>query len=125
MRFSLNGDTVFAPHSGALRVNSETAAGSQEVECCCAQSRAARRVALSELRPGEVGVVADAALGEADAAFLRAMGLCNDARIRLCRAGEPCIVAVGSFGGECGCGSMCRIGLARRLAEKIYVNVQA
>lgn len=84
-----------------------------------------RRVALTDLRPGEVGVVEDATLEASDAAFLRAMGLCNEAKVRLCRAGEPCIVAVGSFGSDCGCGSVCRIGLARPLAQRIYVTVSA
>jgi Fe2+ transport system protein FeoA len=87
--------------------------------------KARRRVPLTELRQGEVGVVEDAALDDSDAAFLRAMGLCNEAKVRLCRAGEPCIVAVGSFGSECGCGSVCRIGLARPLAQRIYVTVGA
>lgn len=67
------------------------------------------------------------------------MGLCQDARIRLCRTGEPCIVAVGSGGSICGCGEgdglgtgkaqvawsggSFRIGLARMLAERIFVSV--
>jgi hypothetical protein len=55
------------------------------------------------------------------------MGLHNEARVRLCRAGEPCIVAVSSSlasgrgGNDCGCASECRIGLARRLADRILV----
>jgi hypothetical protein len=85
-----------------------------------------RRVAISELRCGEIGVVQEAALDASDAAFLRAMGLCNEARVRLARAGEPCIVTVGGVGGDCGCrGSACRIGLARPLAERIFVTVEA
>lgn len=84
-----------------------------------------RRVQLTELRAGDVGVVAESVLEEADAAFLRAMGLHNEAKVRVCRVGEPCIVAVGSFGSDCGCGSVCRIGLARPLAQKIYVTVDA
>jgi len=77
-------------------------------------------------------------LAEEDAALLRAMGLCTNARVRLCRVGEPCIVAIqcgkrspagivadGSrrhAGGEHWTGS--RIGLARSLAERILVSVE-
>ncbi|HYE03262.1 MAG TPA: FeoA family protein [Phycisphaerales bacterium] len=74
-------------------------------------------VRLTQLKRGQSAVVVDARLEKGDAAFLRAMGLCAAARVRLCRAGEPCIVAVG-----CGCGGTCRIGLARPLAERIVVR---
>jgi Fe2+ transport system protein FeoA len=75
-------------------------------------------VSLSQLRPGQCGVVRSSSVGESDAALLGAMGLCCNAKVRLCRAGEPCIVSV--VGGR---GSSCRIGLARPLAEKIMVDV--
>ncbi len=74
--------------------------------------------ALTQLRPGQVGVVRSAGLCEQDAALLGAMGLRCDAKVRLCRAGEPCIVAITS-----GRGAGCRIGLARPLADKIVVDV--
>lgn len=91
--------------------------------CCETTQTGARRVALTDLRRGEVGVVAEASLDESEAAFLRAMGLCVEARVRLCRVGEPCIVAVGN---DCDCrGASCRIGLARPLAKKIFVTVGA
>lgn len=96
------------------------------IEACC--QPLARRVALSELRHGQVGVVTESALDESDAAFLRAMGLCNEARVRLTRAGEPCIVTVGSdcgcAGGKDGRGWACRIGLAKPLAQRIFVTVE-
>jgi Fe2+ transport system protein FeoA len=88
---------------------------------------------LCELRPGEVGRVVEKRLDEADRAVLRAMGLNQDSTVRLCRAGEPCIVAVMSGGREdCGAGELgggggggvCRIGLARPLAERVYVQVR-
>jgi hypothetical protein len=75
-------------------------------------------ISLSQLRPGQAGRVRAADLGEADAALLGAMGLCCDAHVRLCRAGEPCIVAV-LTGGR----ASCRIGLARPLAERIHVDI--
>lgn len=93
--------------------------------CCGHPVVTTRRVALTTLKPGQQGVVAGGTLDEADAAFLRAMGLQNDAKVRMCRAGEPCIVAVGSIGVECGCTSVCRIGLARPLAERIIVTIDA
>ena len=75
-------------------------------------------ISLSQLKPGQCGVVREAGVGEADAALLGAMGLCCNAKVRLCRAGEPCIVAITT-----GRGAGCRIGLARPLAEKIIVDV--
>jgi Fe2+ transport system protein FeoA len=75
-------------------------------------------IALSQLRPGQSGVVKAAEVGTSDAALLGAMGLCCNAKVRLCRAGEPCIVAISS-----GNGAGCRIGLARPLAERIMVEV--
>jgi hypothetical protein len=68
------------------------------------------------LRRGQCGVVHTDSVTEEDAALLEAMGLCDQARVRLCRHGEPCIVAVEVSPGVC-----CRIGLARRLAERINV----
>jgi Fe2+ transport system protein FeoA len=75
------------------------------------------RCSLNQLKPGETGVVRTAPSGREDAAVLAAMGLCCNAKVRLCRAGEPCIVAV--LGGG---GSGCRIGLARPLADQIMVE---
>lgn len=72
---------------------------------------------LTALKPGQSGVVVDAAMDADDAAQLRAMGLRPNARVVLCRSGEPCIVRVL---GACGCES--RIGLARPLAERVMVN---
>jgi Fe2+ transport system protein FeoA len=78
----------------------------------------AKPVSLTQLKPGQAGVVRSAALSGSDAAMLGAMGLCCNAKVRLCRAGEPCIVAVTT-----GRGAGCRIGLARPLAEKILVDL--
>lgn len=74
-------------------------------------------ISLNQLAPGESGIVRSAQINSADAAMLGAMGLCCNATVRLCRAGEPCIVAVVS-----GRGSGCRIGLARPLADRIMVE---
>lgn len=76
----------------------------------------------------------DKHLDEDDRKILRAMGLHKDCTLRMCRAGEPCIVAVlGLTGTATGVGdgrqaaaggSGCRIGLARPLAERIVVQVR-
>jgi len=80
------------------------------------------RKPLAELRPGQTGVVHDLESNEADAAVLRAMGLRGNARVRLCRAGEPCIVSILSGSAE-QCSEGCRIGLARPLALRVLVDV--
>ncbi len=104
-------------------------------DCGCAQADAGRlptavslnqiaatppAARLTALKPGQSGVVVDAAMDDDDAAQLRAMGLRPNARVVLCRSGEPCIVRVL---GACGCES--RIGLARPLAERVMVNPAA
>jgi len=78
---------------------------------------------LSNLKRGQTGVLCESTLASDDAALLRAMGLHPAARIRLCRVGEPCIVSVAGGAGGCGCGSTCRIGLAKSLAARIYVTL--
>lgn len=82
-------------------------------------SNSRQAVALTQLQRGQSGVVCEAQLGRADAALLGAMGLACSAKVRLCRAGEPCIVAVLTGGS-----ASCRIGLARPLAERIMVEVE-
>lgn len=72
---------------------------------------------LTQLQPGECGTVEGCSLPPADRKLLSAMGLRDRATIVLCRLGEPCIVRV--MGG-CGCSS--RIGLARPLAEQVFVT---
>lgn len=84
-------------------------------------------VRLTDLRADQTGVLVEARLDSGDAALLRAMGLCDRSTLRLCRLGEPCVVAVGGRlapdAKACTCGGTCRIGLARPLAERIYVSV--
>lgn len=68
------------------------------------------------LDPGQV--VGQAGLAADDAGMLRAMGLHPNATVRLCRLGDPCIVQVGRERGD-----SCRLGVARRIAERITVCV--
>lgn len=80
--------------------------------------------ALSALSSGMTGVVRAITLDQENAKLLCAMGLCVGARIRLVRAGEPCVVAVGGVNhGRCKCGGRCRIGVAKGLAASILVEV--
>lgn len=101
------------PHTQSLQTQKAT-----EAPVACSVPSA-----LSSLRRGQTGVLCEERLASDDAAMLRAMGLHPAARIRLCRVGEPCIVAVAGGTGGCGCGSTCRIGLARSLASRIFVTV--
>lgn len=76
-----------------------------------------KTVPLSQLRDGDCGTVCECDLQGNDGALLRAMGLCPNARVRLCRGGGRMIVAVGA-GGDGGS----RIGIARELADRILVS---
>jgi Fe2+ transport system protein FeoA len=82
------------------------------------------RVALTSLRPGQLGVVCETCLDPGDASMLRAMGLRPNATVRVCRFGEPTILeilAVTPDSGPCQCNCSCRIGLAKELAARITV----
>ena len=87
------------------------------------QAPAPGSVSLTTLRAGQTAMVCQTSLDPGDAALLRAMGLRPLARIRVCRLGEPCIVEVLSGNETCGRkgGCVCRIGLARPLAERVMV----
>lgn len=87
-------------------------------EGCCPPEVATRRVRLTQLRDGQTGKVLTSQLDPQDAQVLSAMGLRADAEVRLCRTGQPCIVAVVGVHGLC-----CRIGLAGSLAERVVVGV--
>jgi Fe2+ transport system protein FeoA len=82
-------------------------------------------VSLTTLQAGQMATVFQTCLDPNDAALLRAMGLRPSARIRVCRLGEPCIVEVMSGSESCGRpgGCVCRIGLAKPLAEKVMVGL--
>ena len=76
------------------------------------------RIKLSQLAVGRRAFVSGSDLDESEASLLLAMGLGPDVEVRMCRLGEPCIVAL-----PCGCDmSGCRIGLAKKVAERVYVR---
>jgi len=90
-------------------------------QTCCQPLETARApISLAQLRRGETATVASSDLPEADRSLLRAMGLRDDARVMMCRGGEMCIVRVM---GHCACAS--RIGIARTLAERVFLRAES
>ena len=76
-----------------------------------------RSVPLTQLPRGRRATVDTSGVDHDDAQVLRAMGLKPNAEVKVCRLGEPCIVAIAN---QCGLG--CRIGLSRRLAEAVMAS---
>lgn len=70
-----------------------------------------RPVSLSDLRTGQRGLVEDAERCE-DCDLLSALGMTEQCRFRVCKAGAPCIVQIGGT----------RIGLAADVASRIMVR---
>jgi Fe2+ transport system protein FeoA len=68
-------------------------------------------VRLSQLPAGSTAEFRTADLADDDSALLRALGLTERCRLRVCKAGEPCIVQVRAT----------RIGLSREVAAGILV----
>jgi hypothetical protein len=77
-------------------------------------------VALCCMKSGECGIIRRLLANGADGAYLRALGLRANQRVRLCRASGPWIVEVGCNGGPTS-----RIGLAKDLAEQVQVEIAA
>lgn len=87
-------------------------------EGCCGATGSGRIVSLCCMTPGQCGIIRQNAATGADAAYLRALGLRVNQRVRLCRASGPWIVEVGCQGGPA-----CRIGLAKDMAQQVQVEV--
>jgi Fe2+ transport system protein FeoA len=68
-------------------------------------------IALSTLTVGSSATLHEAKLDLESARLLRALGLSSAGTLRLCKAGEPCIVQVGAT----------RIGVSRDVASRILV----
>ncbi|MEZ6171800.1 MAG: FeoA family protein [Phycisphaerales bacterium] len=73
--------------------------------------------ALSTLPRGRVARVHMTHLPDRDAAYLRALGLRENSRVKVCQRGQPCIVEVLDV-----CNQSCRVGLSRVLADKVLVE---
>jgi len=74
-----------------------------------------RPVRLTQLSTGTIARLHAAELGLDDCALLRALGLTDHCVLRVCKAGEPCIVQVRST----------RIGLSREVARGLLVIPEA
>ena len=72
-------------------------------------------VPLSDLRRGARGTMHAAQLPCDECEFLRAMGMTERCRFRVCRTGEPCIVMIDST----------RLGLSRAVSRSILVSPAA
>jgi Fe2+ transport system protein FeoA len=72
-------------------------------------------VSLAQLQAGTMARMHAAQLTREDCALLRALGLSDRCLLRVCKAGEPCIVQVRAT----------RIGLSRELARSILVIPEA
>ena len=72
-------------------------------------------IPLSQLRAGSTARLHSAELTKDDCALLNALGLTNSCLLRVCKAGEPCIVEVKAT----------RIGLSRALARGVFVVPEA
>ncbi len=73
----------------------------------------ARPMTLADLQTGQRGFVEDADQCE-DCDLLSALGMTEQCRFRVCKAGAPCIVQIGGT----------RIGLAADVASRIMVRPQ-
>ena len=69
-------------------------------------------VPLSTLRRGDSATVRRCMLEPQECELLSAMGLRGECRLRVCRAGEPCIVQVDAT----------RLGLSSAMARLVMVN---
>jgi Fe2+ transport system protein FeoA len=67
-------------------------------------------VPLTELRPGALATL-HGVLDPESRPVLRALGLIDACRLRVCKLGDPCIVQVRST----------RIGLSRAVAQRVLV----
>jgi Fe2+ transport system protein FeoA len=68
-------------------------------------------VRLADLPAGATARFHGAVIGGVDEALLRALGMTERSLVRVCKAGEPCIVQVRAT----------RIGLSRELAAGVLV----
>jgi Fe2+ transport system protein FeoA len=68
-------------------------------------------IPLCDLALGDTARVHQADVDSSTARFLRALGLTRVSELRLCKAGEPCIIQVRST----------RIGLSQDVAQRIFV----
>lgn len=111
-------------HRSETNITGNVTKVNASVPCGCGEpTSAAKPISLHSLAPGRVARVCENCLSDQDVVMLRAMGMKPGAMVRVCRAGEPCIVEVLAprGGGPCGCDCSTRIGLAKDLAMRVMV----
>lgn len=74
-------------------------------------SSAAQALPLTQLAEGQSARLLDARLASEDCLLLKALGLTDHCRLRLCKCGDPWIVQVRTT----------RIGLAESVARNLFV----
>lgn len=70
-------------------------------------------VPLTEVAPGRMATLCEARVDDDTRGLLRALGLTDACRLRLCKRGEPCILQVRSA----------RIGVSEPVARCLFVVV--
>lgn len=97
-----------------------------EASGCCSADGACEEpqrppMAMTAMPVNTCAHVCETCMDPRDAAMLRAMGMRPNAKVRMIRSGEPCIIEVlGINPATGGCG--CRIGLSRDLASRVTVR---
>ncbi len=99
--------------------------GAEASGCCGADGSCVEPprppMAMTAMAVNSCAHVCETCMDPRDAAMLRAMGMRPNAKVRMIRSGEPCIIEVLGINpatGSCGC----RIGLSRDLASRVTVR---
>ena len=69
-------------------------------------------IALNRLESGQHAIIDQLGLAPADEDLLQAMGIPRGSEVRICRAGNPCIVQVENV----------RVGISGRVAKRILAT---
>lgn len=79
--------------------------------------QSAKATCVADLAVGGRGrVVATTGTAE-EQNYLHGLGITPGVEVRVCRAGSPCVLGV-----DFPCGGVCRIGIGRDIARRIYVD---
>jgi hypothetical protein len=73
--------------------------------------------AVSDLPEGGRGRVVATVGCAAEQDYLKGLGIEPGVDVVVCRAGSPCVLGVGFA-----CGGVCRVGIGREIARRIYVD---
>ena len=70
-------------------------------------------VSLADLPTGSTGIFSHSDLNQEQRAYMSAIGLTPASTVRVCKAGQPCVVEVRTT----------RVGIAHNLARQLFVSV--